>query len=118
MFTVSLNNDSTLRDVFDTDVYTDPDVDITYPITEAEKDMISQSGNMALWQYKDGKVVDSEQASEISKAMFNQEQKKKRVEYYQLMADPVFMKWQRQEATQQEWLDKIEQVKLMFPYQE
>jgi hypothetical protein len=117
MFKISIDSNNVVENVFDTNIYIDPDV-ITYPITEEEKDMISQSGNMALWQYKDGKVVDSEQAPEIRKDEYNQEQKKYRVEYYQLMSDPIFMKWQRQEATQQEWLDKVEEIKLMFPYQE
>lgn len=30
---------------------------------------------------------------------------------YQEEADPLFFKWQRGEATQQEWLDKIEEIK-------
>jgi hypothetical protein len=117
MFTVSINQDLTIKDVFNTEIYIDPNV-TTYPITEAEKNMISQSGNMGLWQYKNGVVVESEQAPEILKAEYNEKQKKYRVEYYQLWSDPIFMKWQRQEATQQEWLDKIAEIKLMFPYQE
>jgi hypothetical protein len=117
MYKVSLNQDLSIADVFNTDVYVDADV-TTYPITEVEKDIISQSGCMGLWQYKDGKVVESNQAPEILKENYNTQQKKYRIEFYQLWSDPIFMKWQRQEATQQEWLDKVEEIKLMYPYQE
>lgn len=34
---------------------------------------------------------------------------------YQQEADPLFFKWQRGEATQQEWLDKIAEIKTRFP---
>jgi len=117
MYTVSISENLTIENVFNTDVYIDPDV-TTYPITEAEKDMISQSGNMSLWQYKNGVIVESEFAPEILKNDYNIQQKRNREKSYQLLSDPIFMKWQRQEATQQEWLDKVEEIKLQFPYQE
>ena len=34
---------------------------------------------------------------------------------YQKEADPLNMKWQRGDATEQEWLDKIEEIKERFP---
>ena len=34
---------------------------------------------------------------------------------YQQEADPLFFKWQRGEATQQEWLDKIAEIKQRYP---
>ena len=34
---------------------------------------------------------------------------------YRNEADPLFLKWQRGEATEQEWLDKIEEIKQRFP---
>jgi hypothetical protein len=34
---------------------------------------------------------------------------------YQLEADPIFFKWQRQEATEQEWLDKIAEIRARYP---
>jgi hypothetical protein len=30
-------------------------------------------------------------------------------------ADPLFFKWQRGEATEQEWLDKIAEIKARYP---
>ena len=34
---------------------------------------------------------------------------------YRNEADPLYLKWQRGEATEQEWLDKIEEIKDRFP---
>ncbi|MEX1120849.1 MAG: hypothetical protein WED82_01860 [Balneolales bacterium] len=34
---------------------------------------------------------------------------------YQNESDPLFLKWQRGEATEQEWLDKIQEIKERFP---
>jgi hypothetical protein len=34
---------------------------------------------------------------------------------YQTEADPLFFKWQRGEGTQQEWLDKVVEIKDRFP---
>jgi len=34
---------------------------------------------------------------------------------YRNEADPLFLKWQRGEATEQEWLDKIDEIKERFP---
>lgn len=33
-------------------------------------------------------------------------------------SDPIFFKWQRGEATQQEWLDKVAEIKARFPKEE
>lgn len=34
---------------------------------------------------------------------------------YEAESDPLFFQWQRGEATQQEWLDKIAEIKSRFP---
>ena len=34
---------------------------------------------------------------------------------YTQEADPIFFKWQRGEATEQEWLDKIAEIRARFP---
>ena len=34
---------------------------------------------------------------------------------YRNEADPLYLKWQRGEATEQEWLDKIEEIRERFP---
>lgn len=37
---------------------------------------------------------------------------------YRTEADPLFFKAQRGEATQAEWLSKVEEIRNRFPYQE
>lgn len=43
--------------------------------------------------------------------------KQNRADAYKLEADPLFFKAQRGEITQQEWLDKVEEIKQRFPYE-
>lgn len=47
---------------------------------------------------------------------YNAKQKEMRLKAYEQESDPVFFKWQREEATQQEWLDAVAKVPLQFPY--
>jgi hypothetical protein len=117
MFKVSISQNLTIENVFDTDVYVDPDV-TTYPITEAEKDMIHESGSMGFWQYKDGKVVESEFKAEMLKNTFNVGQKQNRQLAYTKESDPLFMKYQRGEATKEEWEAKVAAIAARYPYQE
>ena len=48
----------------------------------------------------------------------NAEQAEKRRVAYTIEADPIFFTYQRGEATEQEWLDKIAEIKARFPYYE
>jgi len=41
-----------------------------------------------------------------------------RAEAYRQEADPLFFKVQRGEATEQEWLDKVQQIRERYPYPE
>lgn len=34
---------------------------------------------------------------------------------YRQEADPLFFKWQRGEATEQEWLDKVQEIRDRYP---
>jgi hypothetical protein len=49
-------------------------------------------------------------------AEYNNQQKQNRLYAYEQESDPIFFKWQRGEATQQEWLDAVELVKQQYPY--
>lgn len=42
--------------------------------------------------------------------------KEARQSVYQQESDPIFFKWQRGEATEQEWLDKIAEIDAANPY--
>jgi len=41
----------------------------------------------------------------------NEANKILRANAYKQESDPIFFKWQRDEATQQEWLDKVNEIK-------
>jgi hypothetical protein len=45
-----------------------------------------------------------------------EEQQSNRAAAYTEEADPLFFKYQRGEATEQEWLDKIEEIRIRYPY--
>jgi len=49
--------------------------------------------------------------------LYNQSQKKKREATYTVESDPIFFLSQRGEATQEQWLAKIAEIKSRFPYQ-
>jgi hypothetical protein len=42
-------------------------------------------------------------------------QEQARVEAYRNESDPIFFKYQRDEATKEEWLDKIAEIKARYP---
>lgn len=39
-----------------------------------------------------------------------------RREAFATYSDPIYFKWQRGEASEQDWLDSIEQIRADFPY--
>ena len=41
--------------------------------------------------------------------------KEQRQQAYEQEADPLFFKWQRGEVTEQEWLDKVQQIRERYP---
>jgi hypothetical protein len=51
-------------------------------------------------------------------AKINREMKAMRTKAYPVEADPLFFKSQRGEIPEQEWLDKVTEIKLRYPYVE
>lgn len=45
----------------------------------------------------------------------NKEAEENRQAAYRDESDPLFFKWQRGESTEQEWLDKVQEIKVRFP---
>ena len=56
-----------------------------------------------------------EQVEQEAKESELQQVETNRRNAYRNEADPLFLKWQRGEATEQKWLDKIEEIKERFP---
>ena len=117
MYKVSLTDNLTIADVFNTEVYLDESV-ATYPITDGEFQLIRDSERHDFWQYKDGKIVESEFKTEIEKSSFNAQQKRNRQIAYERESDPIYMQWQRGKATKEEWEAKVAEIAARYPYQE
>jgi len=47
----------------------------------------------------------------------NNEAKKNREYSYKTESDALFMKWQRGEIEKQIWLDKVEEIRQRYPYE-
>ena len=61
------------------------------------------------------KFKTKEQVEAENKEAELQQVEKNRRNAYRNEADPLYLKWQRNEATEQQWLDKIEEIKERFP---
>ena len=69
---------------------------------------------------KQAQPTEAEVTAEVARLeaeLPNKIAKENRAAAYKLEADPLFFKAQRGEATQQEWLDKVEEIKQRFPYE-
>jgi hypothetical protein len=55
---------------------------------------------------------------EVEKQRFNAQQKALREQAYREESDPLYFKAQRSEGTTEEWLNKVEEIKNRYPYQE
>lgn len=53
---------------------------------------------------------------EIEAALNAAQAKNARANAYREEADPLFFGWQRGENTEQEWLDKVAEIRSRFPY--
>jgi hypothetical protein len=63
-------------------------------------------------------VVEDKTPEELEQELiaYDAQQKNNRAAAYTSEADPIFFKWQRGEATEQEWLDKVEEIKARYAY--
>lgn len=117
MFKVAITTNATINALYDTDVFIDSGIE-TFEITELEAQEIINSERMDFWQYKNGVVVVSEFKDQIIKDENNKAMEKLRLVAYEKESDPIFFKIQRGEATQDQWLAKIEEIKMRYPYEE
>jgi hypothetical protein len=67
--------------------------------------------------FEGGKVIDRPTVEPIP-APTKEEQQAKRQAAFQIEADPLFFKWQAGEGTEEEWLEKREEIRVRFPYPE
>ena len=67
------------------------------------------------WQWYDFAEDRDNAIPELSNKEKLQQVENNRRNAYRNEADPLYLKWQRGESTEQEWLDKIEEIKDRFP---
>jgi hypothetical protein len=93
---------------------TQPTVD---PITQnvIEKPLALIDGK---WTHGFEVVSATEEEIEQRKADRNKEIRYQRLEEYKRFSDPLFFKWQRDEATKEEWVWAVQQIKEHYPYVE
>jgi hypothetical protein len=69
------------------------------------------------YSYNNGEIKITNQANyNIYANSYNQSQKLKRAEAYKNETDALFFKVQRQEMSMQEWLDKVNAIKIKYSY--
>lgn len=69
-----------------------------------------------IWQQDEYTLawVDDEQALPPSEDLILANQKPERAEAYRLEADPIFFKYQRGEATFDDWLNKVNEIRKRY----
>jgi len=88
----------------------EPAYDYTKNVVEGTP--VNQGGQwVQVWNVTNASA--QEVASRIEE--YNLNQKLFRAEAYKNESDPIFFKWQRGEAKQQEWLYKVEEIKNRYP---
>lgn len=75
------------------------------------------TGEDEAWEWVQTWQVTPLSAEEIAQIQADraEQTRQQRQAAYQQEADPLFFKWQRGEATQQEWLEKIAEIKQRYP---
>ena len=61
-------------------------------------------------------LADREISAQQANQQHNDEMKTYRLGAYISEADPLYFGWRRGENTEQEWLDKVAEIRLRYPY--
>ena len=87
-----------------------PDVDYKKNVSEGTPVLVGDQWTQ-VWNVTDAT------AEEIAerKAQLTAQAESQRAEAYRTESDPIFFKWQRGGATEQEWLDKVAEIKARYP---
>jgi hypothetical protein len=95
------------------------DVDPMGPIPQPSTDVAppqTTGTEVAQWKGTEWVVLPEYPVPPPAPLPSNAEQRAARQSAYQREADPIFFMFQREEATEQEWLDKITEIKERYPY--
>ena len=94
-----------------------PDYDwVAYNLVEKSPEpMANPLTNIPTYQQAWELVACTPEEIQENTAKYNLEQDKLSQRAYRDESDPIFFKWQRGEATEQEWLDKVAEIKALYP---
>jgi hypothetical protein len=118
MYKISIDNKNVVTGLYNTEVYLDESIDTLEISDEAAQTLIDAQGAFYRYQFKNNQLVTSEYLEQEIKDSFNLQQKKNRQVAYEKESDPLFMKYQRGEATKEEWEAKVAAIAARYPYQE
>lgn len=88
-----------------------------YPNVDYTKNVVEGTPSLenGVW-YQVYDVVDATTEEILERrAQLNTQAEANRAEAYRVESDPLFFKWQRGKATEQEWLDKIQEIENRYP---
>lgn len=78
--------------------------------------------NNSTVQIENTRIVETQQVRDLTeqeieglKQQHNDSQTQQRITAYRDESDPIFFKWQRGEATEQTWKDKVQEIKNRYP---
>lgn len=93
-------------DVYELKLVERPQATISQDVYEGEPQLVNGTWTQN-WVISE---LSNEEVSERKQAKFEKEETLRR-EAYQKLSDPLFFKWQRGEATKDEWLTVVSQIK-------
>lgn len=96
------------------DIHTIPPDAIALTDGEYQDLMVGQAGGMEITTGPDGRPV-LEKPPGLSPEDIRVAMEKKRALAYQAESDPLYFKWKRGEATEEDWLEKIQEIKDRYP---
>ena len=99
---------------------------MTYTLTEGDSvtrdadgaSIPADEGNRDWREYLEWVDAGNTAAPYVPEPVTVEQVEAQRRQAFQQEADPLFFKWQRGEATEQEWLDKVQQTRERYPYTE
>jgi hypothetical protein len=94
-----------------------PVVPIEYPQVDYTKNVIEELPKLVagIW-YQSYIVIDATSDEIIQrKTNLNLQAEANRAQAYKMESDPLFFKWQRGEATEQDWVYKVSEIKARYP---
>lgn len=94
-----------------------PVVPSSSPAVDYTKNVKEEIPNLVEGVWHQSFIVVDASDEEIAerKAKINADAEVARAKEYRNESDPIFFKWQRGEATEQEWLDKVAEIKARHP---